>query len=320
MVKKQTTANNMSKPKFSIIVPVYQAEKFIVRCIDSILQQTCKDWELILIDDGSPDKSGAICDEYAAKDERIRVFHQKNSGVSTARNKGLDVMNGNYVLFIDSDDWIDINCLEFCMNEMSRTKADILQFPAERTSKQNNDTVPCTIDPGRTYTTNEYIEANEYFVCIGGTVVLTDIIKTNNIRFRNDIKLAEDQMFIMDCMRFSELIYRSDNPFYKYFVNENSATVNSKSETMIESICALTSYKKTHPQYKGRIDITLLYFTWYIVNNNDIKTKYVYKLIKNADIARNKRFSWIENIFVVLGKISPALSIIFLRLYKSIKR
>ena len=89
MVRKQTPISDMSKAKCSIIVPVYKAEEFIARSIDSILQQTFPDWELLLIDDGSPDNSGIICDEYAAKDERIRVVHQKNSGVSTARNKGL---------------------------------------------------------------------------------------------------------------------------------------------------------------------------------------------------------------------------------------
>lgn len=307
-------------PKISVIVPVYKAEKYLHRCVDSILAQTFTDFELILVDDGSPDYSGTICDEYAAKDERIRVFHQTNSGVSTARNKGLDAMNGEYVLFIDSDDWIDINCLEFCMNEMSRTEADILQFPTERTSKQYNDTVPCTIDPGKTYTTNEYIEANDYFVCIGGTVVRADIIKANNIRFRNDIKLAEDQMFIMDCMRFSTLIYRSDYPFYKYYINEQSATSKSSSTSMIDSVNELIKYKKKHTIYTETIDYTLLYFLWYIINNKDVSSEEVARLIKKAQIRYCKRFSKVERIFITLGNILPILSIYLVRLYKFIKK
>lgn len=310
----------MNKPKCSIIVPVYKAEEYIGRCIDSILQQTYQEWELLLIDDGSPDNAGIICDKYATKDKRILVSHQDNSGVSVARNRGLDIMSGSYVLFLDSDDWLDIYCLEFCMKEMNRTGADILQFPTERTNKQCNHSAKPALVSGKTYTPKEYIATQDFYVCIGGTVVHTDIINNNNIRFRNDIKLAEDQMFIMDCMRFSTLIYRSDYPFYKYFVNEDSATSNSKSSTMVDSIWALTEYKKAYPQYKGRIDITLLYFIWYIVYNNDISKNEVYKLIKNADIARNNRFSWIENIFVLIGKITPALSVIFIRLYKSIKR
>ena len=94
-------------PKVSIIVPVYKAEKYLNRCIDSILAQTFIDWELLLIDDGSPDKSGEICDEYSKKDQRIKVFHKSNGGVSSARNLGLDHVKGQWITFIDADDYID---------------------------------------------------------------------------------------------------------------------------------------------------------------------------------------------------------------------
>lgn len=90
---------SMNMPKVSIIVPVYKAEKYLNRCIDSIIAQTFTDWELLLIDDGSPDRSGDICDEYAKKDIRIRVFHKKNGGVSSARNLGLYNVQGEYVTF-----------------------------------------------------------------------------------------------------------------------------------------------------------------------------------------------------------------------------
>lgn len=98
--------------KFSVIVPVYKVESVLPRCIESILNQTVTDFELILIDDGSPDRSGTICDEYAAKDPRIRVIHQKNGGVSRARNAGLDAARGEYIVFVDSDDWVDPDFLE----------------------------------------------------------------------------------------------------------------------------------------------------------------------------------------------------------------
>ena len=94
-------------PKVSVIVPVYKAEKYLHRCVDSILSQTFTDWELLLIDDGSPDRSGEICDEYAKKDTRIRVFHKENGGVSSARNMGLDIAKGKWIVFVDSDDWCE---------------------------------------------------------------------------------------------------------------------------------------------------------------------------------------------------------------------
>lgn len=94
-------------PLISVIVPVYKVEQYLHRCVDSILAQTYTNLEIILIDDGSPDRSGAICDEYAAKDSRIRVIHQKNAGLGAARNAGLDVCTGAYVCFVDSDDYIE---------------------------------------------------------------------------------------------------------------------------------------------------------------------------------------------------------------------
>ena len=102
----------VNNPKVSIVVPVYNAEKYLRCCIDSILDQTYTDWELLLIDDGSKDTSGSICDEYAAKDERIRVFHKENGGVSSARNLGLDHVLGEWVTFVDSDDYIEENFLK----------------------------------------------------------------------------------------------------------------------------------------------------------------------------------------------------------------
>ena len=91
----------------SIIVPIYNAEQYLHRCIDSILHQNYTDFELLLIDDGSKDASGAICDEYAAKDTRVRVFHKENGGVSSARNLGLDNAQGEYITFCDADDYVD---------------------------------------------------------------------------------------------------------------------------------------------------------------------------------------------------------------------
>ena len=99
----------MHSPYISIIVPVYNVEKYLERCLNSIKNQTFSDWECILIDDGSPDNSGKICDDYAARDKRIMVKHQKNGGVSKARNIGLGSATGEYVTFLDSDDWLDSN-------------------------------------------------------------------------------------------------------------------------------------------------------------------------------------------------------------------
>ena len=112
-------------PEISVIVPVYKVEKYINKCVDSILAQTFTDFELWLVDDGSPDNCGTICDEYAQKDARIKVIHKKNGGLSDARNAALNLMNGKYVFFVDSDDWISEDALEIMYSALVRTSAKV---------------------------------------------------------------------------------------------------------------------------------------------------------------------------------------------------
>ena len=112
-------------PQISVIVPVYKVEKFIRKCVDSILAQTFTDFELWLVDDGSPDSCGAICDEYARQDPRVKVIHKKNGGLSDARNAALDVMQGRYVFFVDSDDWISEDALQIMYAALKRTGAKV---------------------------------------------------------------------------------------------------------------------------------------------------------------------------------------------------
>ena len=108
--------------KISVIVPIYNVEKYLNRCIDSIINQTYENLEIILVDDGSPDDCGKICDEYAKLDKRIKVIHKKNGGLSDARNAGIDVSKGKYLTFIDSDDYIDLDYVEFLYNLIKKFK------------------------------------------------------------------------------------------------------------------------------------------------------------------------------------------------------
>ena len=113
------------KPLISVIVPIYKVEKYLTICVDSLLHQSYGNLEIILVDDGSPDECPAICDQYQNKDNRIKVIHKKNGGLSDARNKGLDVATGDYVAFIDSDDWIEPDYLEKLLDPMEKQKVDI---------------------------------------------------------------------------------------------------------------------------------------------------------------------------------------------------
>lgn len=115
----------MSQPKISVIVPIYKVDSYLRKCLDSIINQTYTNLEIILVDDGSPDNCPAICDEYAAKDERITVIHQKNGGLSAARNAALDIATGDYIGFVDSDDWIELDMYEYLMTNALTEHAEV---------------------------------------------------------------------------------------------------------------------------------------------------------------------------------------------------
>ena len=126
----------------SIIVPVYNVEQYLRACIDSILAQTFTDWELILVDDGSPDRSGAICDEYAARDSRMRVVHKPNGGVNSARNAGLDRAKGNYITFVDGDDYLKPDTLERAFETIDQNRdVDMLQYPEVHVAENGVETL-----------------------------------------------------------------------------------------------------------------------------------------------------------------------------------
>ena len=123
---KETTNNKLIDGLISIIVPVYNAERYLGHCLESIIGQTYKKIEIILLDDGSTDNSGKICDEYALKDNRVKVFHTENKGPSAARNKGIENSNGEFIFFVDADDFIKSNALDLLIGNYHQTKADII--------------------------------------------------------------------------------------------------------------------------------------------------------------------------------------------------
>ena len=135
----------------SVIVPVYKVEPYLRRCIDSIISQTYHNLEIILVDDGSPDNCGAICDEYAEKDTRVRVIHKPNGGLSDARNAGLDIMTGDYVAFVDSDDWIEADMYRTLLTQMKHFDADMsLSGVVDELEKDGSVTVTKVSDYGNT--------------------------------------------------------------------------------------------------------------------------------------------------------------------------
>lgn len=141
-------------PKLSVIVPIYNVEQYIHKCVDSILSQTFADFEIILVNDGSPDNCGKICDEYASKDNRVKVIHKKNGGVSEARNIGLDAAKGEYISFIDPDDWIDKDMYEQTLGYMADNDLDVVCFDVEEV-RTNKSFVRYKYDGNKSFTAHE---------------------------------------------------------------------------------------------------------------------------------------------------------------------
>lgn len=209
-------------PKISVIVPVYKAEAYLHRCVDSILAQTFQNFEVLLIDDGSPDNSGKICDEYAKKDSRVRVFHKENGGVCSARNVGLDNATGEYIAFVDSDDWVDDNFLEIFLMD----KADIVVqglYATNWPGKEKNVEYYVGIEEFNVSKCNVSYFLDSLFDSLNiGFVVLRlfkrSIIEANQIRFNIDYKVMEDEEFIMHYLIYCTTYSTIDKSGYHYIL------------------------------------------------------------------------------------------------------
>ncbi len=207
----------------SIIVPVYNGEKFIARCVESVLAQTYSDFELILVNDGSKDNSGAICDDFAARDRRVRVIHQENGGVSRARNHGLDAAKGDVIGFVDADDYIAPETLETALREMG--DADICMFDAV-TVWDSGKTEPDTISllPGAIMLKKQDITPERLLLMAGAVwrcLYRADLVK--NIRFPVGIKFSEDRIFNLYAMgSMSTMRYIQKGLYYRVMQDESA--------------------------------------------------------------------------------------------------
>lgn len=223
-------------PEVSIIVPVYKAEKYLNRCVDSILAQTFTDWELLLIDDGSPDRSGEICDEYAKKDFRIRVIHKENGGVSSARQRGLDEAVGEYTIHVDSDDWVEPNMLEELYKKGKQDDADIVicdYFNNIGTKQTICRQCPSSLEPKQVLI--------ELFQQLHGScwnkLARRVCYKQYGIEFPRGINYCEDLFTWVQFLSHKEVkVAYLNKAFYHYFDNPESIT-RSYQRSQYETRC-----------------------------------------------------------------------------------
>ena len=245
-------------PTVSIIIPVYNAEKTIGRCIDSILNQDYTDFELLLVNDGSADDSGAICDAYAARDSRIRVFHQANSGVSASRNLALDQAQGMYLQFLDSDDWITTDATGSLVQAMEDGPCDMVvsdfyRVVGDRVSQKGD------IEEDGILSREEYAAhmmenpADFYYGVLWNKLYRRSIVEKHHLRMNPQISWCEDFMFNLEYIRHAEHFRAIQIPIYYYVKTKGSLASQSMSISKTVKM-KLTVFEDYHRFFKAVLD------------------------------------------------------------------
>jgi len=286
--------------KISVIVPVYNVEKYLNRCVDSILAQTYQNLEIILVDDGSPDNCPQICDDYGQKDLRIKVIHKENGGLSSARNAGLDIATGDYIGFVDSDDYVAPDMYSCLYNRIKGTETYIANCMYVR-AFDSGETTPSRV-PHHTdedIATQDYLE--ELLLHVGDVSVCSKLfprVLIGDLRFIEG-KLNEDLLFMIQLMRNIQGIKFVGSLGYYYYVREKSIT-SRYGKTFIDmqrnAMWVLEYVRQNHPILKKQAVRFALYqnmaFLLAIPIEEAVKANEVY-----CDALKFIRKNTIKNIF-----------------------
>jgi len=307
------------RPKISIIIPMYNVEKYLRRCLNSVLNQTFTEWQAILVDDGSPDKSGEIAEEYATKDNRFVVIHKENGGLSDARNVGMSKATGEYIMYLDSDDFIHSQTMEIAYNVAKKNKSDIVSFTYDRFYRpqlmvrhvlhlDTDNVMPFGIkkkynlDKIETRTTDDVFEyATERAHNVGNLnrkwlikhcQVWKNLYKKSLIKDTPFIKgiLFEDFPWWSAIMLKRPRVSVINLPLYYYIPNFGGIVLSAKQLRIMQSLCAGIKY--AYDLYSKKADDDQMkkwqsQFMWYFVNWAFRKLKYL-KTNEEMQIARNE--------------------------------
>ena len=277
-------------PKISMIVPIYKVEKYLARCIESILSQTFTDFELVLVDDGSPDNCGEICDEYAKKDRRITVIHKENGGLSDARNAGIDWAFKNsdseWITFIDSDDWVNRRYLEVLFNAAIENQVDVSVCDFLRTSNFENTDIKDDFICQKWSVTDFFVEKNLNFVVAWGKLYKKSLFK--KIRYPKG-KVHEDEFTTHKLLFQCQKVVFVNSMLYFYFINKEGITAgkseyywNKDKIYFIQAMEEKISYfKKKHINEALALQRRQYFFSIYNY----------YNFVKQSSIIEHKKYS-----------------------------
>lgn len=226
------------KDIISVVIPIYNVEKYLKDCVDSIINQTYKELEIILVDDGSPDNCGEICDEYAKLDKRIKVIHKKNGGLSDARNKGMSIATGKYIVFIDSDDIASLDMITRMYEKIKNDNSDICvcnvyRITENKKSLQSSVEEDELVDLGK-YGVNDYIvnymlNNDKHRYCAWNRMYRRDLIAANNLIFEPNKEIhSEDLLFNLYCLMYAKKISFVGKPLYEHYIREGTISTSPK--------------------------------------------------------------------------------------------
>lgn len=291
----------------SVIIPVFKAEQSLRKCVDSILEQTYRNLEIVLIDDGSPDGSPEICDEYAKCDSRVKVIHQKNRGVSVARNTGLDHVSGEYITFVDSDDYIESDMYESMMKIVEQYNCDVVMCDCVKEFKDKTEIYTHNIRSGyynKQQLMYEYYQhllmmpSVEYPPTISNwlCVFSNRLNDKQYLRYKEGVRYSEDLLFGALLMRKAEsFYYMKGKTFYHYCMNSQSVSHTFVPDKWTDYCLLYHEIKKifwddSEYDFRKQIDYCLLFFVYNTVGEimsvNDLSLDEKYK--KSIEILKNK--------------------------------
>lgn len=256
----------MTTPLVSIIVPVYKVpEQFLRKCIESLISQTLKEIEILLVDDGSPDQCGKICDEYAVKDLRIRVLHKKNGGVCSARNEGIEAATGKYLSFLDGDDWVEKDAYYYIVRMTEEMSCELTSWNHYYNKEPRfNDNIPRIAMPSEQFvydkkTINERLlydfitpeyDIRKYDTNLGairgvwGKLYVTEIVKKNKITFDMNLKIGEDACFNIEYVRCINSVLFLNKYYNHYRILSSSANHQARNDIIEVRLALLKKYRQ----------------------------------------------------------------------------
>ncbi|MDQ0242555.1 glycosyltransferase involved in cell wall biosynthesis [Bacillus fengqiuensis] len=311
--------------KVSVIIPVYNVEKYIAQCIESLLSQTLQECEFIFINDGSKDKSGHIIEKYQELDNRISLINQENQGVSIARNLGLQLAAGEYIGFVDADDYIEKDMYEILYKSAKRSDCDVVisNFKSEMEGNKVITKYPFPID---TILHKNYIEQEllPYFLKTDNLnsavnkLYKQKVIKENNVKFPDKVALGEDGMFNMQFFSHAVTMKYIEYAGYHYREVAGSATRNISGKDYFHR--ALEVYRLQLPEtYTGKINKTKIQQLKSIKLVNSVMSYIHVYLTPSKDMSFSKRYDYVKNM-VGNRDVREALSIYYNEVYYALGR